>query len=203
MIRSSERFIRQAIDENILKPVDRKRARDMARPCIALACGDLSQAKDRLTHLWDRFTPHAQLIMLHGGGLLLDPISPANQPHSSIPEIRHQIGIGVAAKAKKGITIDLFAAYYDYPCGVAEGHSMSARDTFQAAIHGKNFAKTDLVPGWEMALLFSIYDLRFLADHRCVQEHPMAEGLTFYFGAKDMTLYLNDWKDSVEEPAVA
>lgn len=203
----SERFIRRAITDGVLKTVGSGKKREMHRPCMILACGDMDQATDRLTHFWKTVSPRSQLVMMHGGMLLLDSLCPANRCFNSVPAVVHQIRTGIEAKRRKGVVIEALYGYVDWHCGVAVGSSMSAEDEFWAAINAKQYIKTHAFPELEVGLLCSIYDLGFISDLPIVQEHPTVDGLTFYFDEDEMEVFLTGYREDEEfaanpEPSV-
>jgi hypothetical protein len=183
---------------------------DLDEACLLIGCGDLQVSPRRMRYVWQCLTPRAQLIKLHGGGSLLDPLSPANRHLSRIPIIMDETRIAVAAKAKQGIELKTAVLAIDHKCGVHQMHVMRTMDVLRSAIHAKEFYKDALSldpelqrlqPGvkWKVVLLFNIFDLAFLEGHRARLKNPNADGLTYYFGRKRMSSFLDTWKDGVAE----
>jgi hypothetical protein len=176
----SERLIIDAINADVLQPVDGRKLRhidceeddvDLDEACLLIGCGDLQVSPRRMRYVWQCLTPRAQLIKLHGGGSLLDPLSPANRHLSRIPIIMDETRIAVAAKAKQGIELKTAVLAIDHKCGVHQMHDMRTMDVLRSAIHAKEFYKDALSldpelqrlqPGvkWKVVLLFNILTWR-------------------------------------------
>lgn len=204
-VSASKRFIQAALQTGIFQPVDPGR---MIReePVIAIACGDFTQ-EERWGHCKDYVAEKIQSIELHGGGLLLDPLSPEHQRLNHIPLIKYQIGRGVRAKASQGHAIHTFVAYYDWCCGVGVDHGMTAMSICRSAVHAKKFWKDPgnrMLPGnpreWKMKNLFYLHDLNVLdPDHPLRMKNPDAKAFTFYFAAKQMEDFLQAYVDEVKD----
>lgn len=203
----SHLFVRHAIEYGVLKPVDTWNDDEKrGDPAIVVACGDMHQVRDRLTHCWERTTELTQLIMANGGGLLLDGCSPANHPINFAPYIVAQINGAIKAKEEKtGKRIRRLILYFDFECGIACEHNLSAAQSCRSAVNAKQFLG-ELFPDREVALKFYLDRPADVlgVDHPLVREHCDAPALTFYFGSKAMEGFLEFWdKHHVRELATA
>ncbi len=198
-------FIRGAVERQIFRPVDVYHDdQDNHDPAIIVACGDKDQAHDRLHHCWDRVTRQAQLVMVHGGGLLLDGLSPANREFNSVGFVLNEIHRGILAKEQHtGVRVKRIIPYFDFPCGVAGMYAITAAGSCRSAISVKPFLKQNF-PGREVALKFYLdRPAKVLGtDHPLVIKNPNAKALTFNFSAKAMTEYLREFETSQSRVAV-
>lgn len=200
-------FIKAAVDSGVFRPVDVWHEGDEeCDPAIVVACGDMHQAHDRLTHCWDRLSERSQLIMANGGGLLLDACCPANHPMNFVPYLIAQIKGAIEAKeAKLKRKIRRIVLYFDFVCGIADKHNLSASDVCQSATYAKRFLK-EVFPDREVVLLFYLdHPADALgSDHQLVVEHPDAHALTFNFSSGAMDGFIWQFKgELVCEPVVS
>lgn len=195
-VQRSQRLITSLVGDRILKPVDRTKALT-TEPAVVLCCCDYTQL-ERLEHCRRHIVVNPQEIKLHGGGLLLDPNSPANAKHNNLATIKHQVGLAIEAKGK----ISQFMSFVDWRCGISSKHDMDAETIFRSAITGKMIAKEpgEFLEGWQVRLFFYLHDYSFLDSQLAfIREHPGANGFTFYFGAKETLDYLRTWEDPIGE----
>lgn len=197
-LQASVVFIREAVDRQVFEPVDMYRHHPKGDPAIIIACGDMDQIEDRLTHCWHRLTKQSQLVGMQGGGLLLDALSVVNHEFNSVPAVIHQINLAIKAKEiASGKRIKRIIPYIDFPCGVAAEYHLTAAMSCQSAINGKRYLK-EVYPDREIALKFYLGDVQNILGehHRLVLEHPQATGLTFRFSSKVMESFLREFSPS-------
>jgi len=194
-VASSCRFIREAIVEEVLRPVS---VPALPGPHLVLACGDFTQLPDRLIHYWERVSPESQLIGMHGGALLLDPASPENQAHHQLDAVVYQIRKGIAAKARHGVRFSGFDGFVDWHCGVADEHGMSVQRVFSSALRAEDYFSAEVAPDLPYSQLFYC-GTQCLHGLSVALEHPQAKGLTFTFNTEEMALFLETYRDPVVE----
>jgi len=191
--RMSEHFIRAAVDQGVLSGVTTRKHSPNDAPRLGLACPDYTQLHDRMTHYWNRVGGNVQMVQMHGGMLLLDPESPEK---AQLPAVVYQIHKAIMAKRVHGVEFAGFDGYVDWPCGVGHGHGMTAPQLFASAIRAGDFFMNE-VASLPVRQLFYLGDLKSLACHRVVAEHPEATGFTFAYTAEDMTLFLETYCEPV------
>ncbi|MFH0829082.1 MAG: hypothetical protein V1907_02790 [Candidatus Kerfeldbacteria bacterium] len=190
-------FIRRAVDIGVFRAVDVwHETEEECDPAIVVACGDMHQAHDRLTHCWGKLSERSQLIMANGGGLLLDSCCPVNEAMNFVPYVVAQIKGAIEAKeAKLNRRIKRIVLYFDYVCGMADKHNLMASQVCQSAVYAKRFLK-EVFPDREVVLLFYLdHPADVLgSDHPLVLDHPDATAFTFNFSSDTMEDLVRQFK---------
>ncbi len=199
-----ERFIKAAIAAKILSKVPVLPVEWRPEHCILLACGDFVHAQDKLTHLWERVTPNTHVLMLNGGGLLLDALSRVNNGSDNVRMVTSQIMGAIKVKAKKGLTIDRIYSMVDFDCGIGEEYGLTVQETLRAAINGKAFLK-DFLPSELKKLAHREEQLREFLPAKVevgllflVHDEVNDQNFTWYFSSKEMTAFLETYQDSLD-----
>lgn len=193
------RFIRGAVTYGVLQPV--KKNQD---PTIVIACGDLGQSPERIGYCYGKVCDQIQWLLLTGGALGLDALSPAGRLLAATVTIVKMIRLAIKAKAKQGIVIKRIVLMGDLLCGVAEECGMTTPAVMHSLVNAKLFLK-DQFPGIEVSLKFYLdhpADVLGL-DHPLVIEHPEATALTFYFSSKEMADYLVIFEREIAQTVTA